>query len=178
MVGTQRVKIHVDADRSEARPGDSVYYTVTIRNTSTTTLSGIQATYAFAPGQLTVLEADGVVYADRVQWTLDNLQADQRRALRFRAQVNADLTHGEVVRTTAIATVPNSNPVTAGFDLRIIQVLPATGLGDGVSPLENTRRFLTPFGGSEGHSAIPAILWTAMIVMGVAVGGKVGKRFW
>lgn len=171
------MKLHVEPDRSEARAGDDVAFTITVRNISSTPLENFQVVYSFLPTQLVVLETDGKVQGNAVLWSLEDLQPNQRRALRIRGTLAQGLQPGESIRGTAVATINGVvEPQTYTSEIRVITVLPNTGPGDGVSPLENTRRFLTPFRAEGGTSALPLIVWTATILMGLALGMRVMKR--
>lgn len=175
---TASVQLQVESDRTEVRAGDAVYYTVTVRNTSQATLDNFQVVYTFSPSQISILETDGVPSADHVLWTVSSLAPDQKRALRLRAQVVASLQHGDIIRGTAIATINGAvQPVSALSQVSVIQNLPMTGAGDNTGPLENTRRFLSPFRGSKGSSAIPMAVWTATILMGLGMGGALAKKY-
>lgn len=154
-----------------------MYYTVSIRNTAAQTLDSFQVVFSYAAPQLTIVESDGVSGEGHIQWTIDALQPNQKRALRVHASVAAGLQHGEVVRTNAVALRQGTvEPEPAAHEIHVIESLPATGEGDGVAPLENTRRFLRPFS-SGSLPALPAIVWTATILMGVGIGVQAGKRY-
>jgi uncharacterized repeat protein (TIGR01451 family) len=57
-----------------------------------------------------------------------------------------------------------------------IVMLPKTGAGDRTGPLENVTRFLLPV--SAGQAAVPAVLWSSMILMAMAGAAKAGRRFY
>jgi hypothetical protein len=65
----------------------------------------------------------------------------------------------------------------ASADVTIVQVLPLpkTGASDYMNPLESTGRFLTPLGATA--AGLPAIVWTTIVLLAIAVGGQVGRRF-
>ncbi len=171
-----RVKIHVDADRGEARAGDQLSYIVTVKNTSDAALPSFQVTYGFSPAQLSIQESDGLNAPGSVQWTVADLLPGQKRALRFRAQLASTLSPGTRVSGTALAIVDGTpEPEASTSVVSVISALPTTGLGDGTLPLENTRRFLTPF---HGGSGLPAIVWASTLAVGLALGaGAVKKLF-
>jgi hypothetical protein len=172
------VKLHVEGSRNEARPGDQVSYVVTVRNVSTRTIDSVQIVFGFPVGQLTVLDTDGVARPGGVQWTATDLDPEEKVEFRMRAAIADPLPQGTVIRGTASALVNGvSEPQAFSTSLSIIHALPATGLGDGTGPLENTRRFLTPFRADGTFPAIPMIVWTVTIAMGIALGGRAARRF-
>ncbi len=171
---TGGLKIHMDADRGEARAGDTLSYIITLKNTSASVLPEFPVTFGYVPAQLTVLESDGTTGAGTIQWIVSDLQPGQKRALRLRIAVSASLAHGEQVRTSVSAAVGTAGPQTASSLVAIINRLPATGLSDNTGPLENTRRFLSPF---RTASSIPAIVWASTLVMGLALGASVAKKY-
>lgn len=172
---SELVKVHIDADKSQARAGDQVYFTVTIKNISSAPLSNFQVLYAFSPVQLTVGESDGVAGNGSVEWTIDSLQPNQKRALRVQAALANDLQQGDAAHVTAVATVNGiTQESTGNYDVRAIVALPRTGPGDNFAPLENTSRYLFPLGNT---TAVPAIVWAAAALLGIAGGGVIGKRY-
>ena len=182
VVAAGRVKLYVEADRSEVRPGDPVTISVTVKNTSSVTIANMQVVTSYLPSQLTVAESDGSqAQPGNSVWTIQSLAPNQKRTLRIPATVAATLIEGDVIRTNTIAAINNVvEPDAYPFQFTIVSQavpLPQTGASDAFFPLENTRRFLTPFR-AGGSNAMPLIVWTAIVTMGVAAGREMTKRFW
>jgi hypothetical protein len=195
------VKVHVDADKGTARPSDTVYYTVTVKNQSPIRIGAFQAILSFSPSQLSIVESDGQNQLDSVQWNVDGLDPGMKRALRVRAQVVSNVQPGDAIQVSAIATVNNfvqestgsaqvtvtsgqapvvQNPSPAmepGTPDTVVMPapLPHTGPGDFTGPLEDTRAFLFPSSG-EGGVAIPAMFWLSVAAVGLGFGARMGKK--
>ena len=56
------------------------------------------------------------------------------------------------------------------------QILPQTGIEDFTSPLENTRRFLTPVTGSEAAGPVAALIWSALVLAGLGLGSACTRK--
>lgn len=172
-----RVKLFVEADRTEVRPGDSITLVVTVKNISSSTIANMQVVTSYVPGQLVVAETAGAQAGNAV-WTIESLEPDQKRVLRIPVTVAATLAEGGLIRTNTIVAINNVvEPQAYPYQLSIVTQLPLphTGAGDATSPLENTRRFLTPL---RAGSSIPLVVWTAVVVMGIALGSSMSKRLW
>ena len=143
-VPTEAVKLFVEADRGEAHPGETIYYTITVKNMTMVPLHDFPVVFSFAPTQMSVQEADGAVYADNVQWTVDALQPGQKRGLRVRMQIATDVQGGEIIRGNALVTIAGAVTDYPSPDIAIINEMPATGGGGFTEPMEDTRRFLRP----------------------------------
>ncbi len=172
---TGNAGIQIAPDRREATAGGLIGFTVTIRNASKTALKDVPVVFSFSPAQLTIVKSDGKNGVDTVQWTIRALGAGQKRALRVSVRVTDGQPVLETIRATATATVGGA-PLSASSDLSLLTSLPNTGPGDFAGPLENTRRFLSPYGPSSA-AAIPAIVWAATIVCGLALGVRAARRF-
>lgn len=138
------LKLFIEADRGEAHPGDPVFYTVTLKNMTQMPLLNFPVSFSFSPSQLMVQEADGAVYPDRVEWTVDALQPGQKRGLRVRMLVSSTIQGGEIIRGNALAIIAGSAVSYSSPDIAIITEMPATGGGEFTAPLEDTTRFLRP----------------------------------
>lgn len=178
-VAASRTKLYVEADRTEVRPGDPVTLSVTVKNTSSVTIASMQVVTSYLPSQLVVADSAGSQAGNSV-WTIQSLAPNQKRTLRIPATVAATVAAGDVIRTNTIAAINNVvEPNAYPYQFTIVSELPLpqTGASDALSPLENTRRFLTPFRGNGSVPAMPIIVWTATIGMGIALGMKGMKRY-
>jgi hypothetical protein len=92
--------------------------------------------------------------------------------LRFAADVHSGIAAGRDIAVTATLTGPGVTRQSV-MTVAVIGHLPATGAGDFTRPFENIRAFLTPV----QAAAVPAIVWAAVVSMGLASGAAAGKRF-
>ncbi len=143
-IPAEAVKLFVEADRGEAHHGDTVFYTVTLKNMTIVPLQNFPVSFSFAQAQMSVQEADGTIYPDRVEWVVDSLQPGQKRGLRVRMQIAQTVQGGEIIRGSALATVGGTATSYPAPDIVIIQEMPATGGGEFTRPVEDTKRFLRP----------------------------------
>lgn len=172
---TGNAEIQIAPDRREATAGGLIGFTVTVRNASKTALKDVPVVFSFSPAQLTIVKSDGKNSVDTVQWTIKALGAGQKRALRVSVRVTDGQPVLETIRVSATATVGGAE-LSASSDLSLLTSLPNTGPGDFAGPLENTRRFLSPYGSSPA-AAIPAIVWAATILCGLGLGVRAARRF-
>lgn len=129
-IGTvELVKMSQPATGAGVKPGDSVTYTVTVRNTSGVDLTGVTATddlsrvlsYSAMQGDPEIVEGGGTVALDAAAQTLTwtgDLAAAQEARIQYTVTVNRDAESGNVLRN--LVTSPDSpdepsteHPVTA-----------------------------------------------------------------
>lgn len=173
---TGTVSVQKFSDRTEAYPGDQLTYTVTVRNDSAVASSSVVVEDNFPTYQLTIVDpGTGVVNGNRIEWRIASLGAFETRILTYRAQVSASLRHGDSIRNSVRVTGGNivNNPTTIS-DVRIVERLPQTGFSDFTKPFNDPRGFLSPIGGS---ASVPAIFWTALMLVGTAFGAQLGKKY-
>jgi uncharacterized repeat protein (TIGR01451 family) len=117
------------ADKSEARPGDYLWYTITVRNNSDTAVNGLTLDDTYLSSDFTVTDAGGGAATDgRVQWLNGNLQPREVKTLRYQVRLGDHLTHQYVVRNTVTLSGGDiSSPVTATAEVGIMKQMPATG---------------------------------------------------
>ena len=93
------------ADRSEVRPGDTVGFTITLKNTTSHPMRNITIQDKFDAQALRML--DSTKPADMrngiATWNIAELQPGQSWSVQYRMQVNPSVAHG--VRLTNVATV-------------------------------------------------------------------------
>ncbi|TSC58056.1 MAG: hypothetical protein Greene041619_835 [Candidatus Peregrinibacteria bacterium Greene0416_19] len=167
------------ADRSEAQPGDQLFYSVTIRNTGTVPARNIMVEDTYDGSRLTVQEGDGAsVNYGRVTWQIGTLDAGQTRTLSYRAQLAGSLRHGDTVRNSVSVRGDNFPGSSSSYEVRIVQQLPQTGAGGYTSPIDSNRSFLRSVGSSPlASGGMGAILITLLSAGGVAAGQIVRRRF-
>ena len=178
-----RISISKSADRSTAQPGDTVSYTLTLRNTGDRAATNVIVEDQFNAGQLSILDpAGGSVSGNGLRWTFDRIEANTTRTLRYTARISTSMRHGDVVQNnvtvTGGASASDSNLV------RIVQQLPQTGITGG--SLRGGSDYLSPVSvrtatRSENESAVATIVtvisWLATISTGVGAGALVGRKF-
>ncbi len=167
------------SDRTEAGPGEDVYFSITIRNVSNAIARNVVVVDNFVSSRMSVAEVGaGLVSGDRITWSIGQLSPNETRTFTYRGKLSPNLAHGDDVLNTVQASGENLSAIPrASVNIRVSrnQPLPPTGLTDNTGPLENTGRFLRPLGGTA--AATPAVMWTSLALMGVAVGGRFGRRY-
>ncbi len=133
-------------DRQEVQPGNDFMLSISIANKSSQVISGLQVESAFPVAKMTVLDpTSGSLDGDRITWTIDSLEPNQVRNIRFMGKANDTLAHGEsILNIVTVRSDALPFPITSTQDIRIVQKLPRTGAGDFVSPLEDGSKFVTP----------------------------------
>ncbi len=172
------VSVQKTADRTVATPGESIFYTITIRNTSQSPAQNLVVQDIYQPNQLTVSDlGSGVANAGSIRWTIPSLAPGEVRTFSYRATVNGGVPFGQAITNSVSVTASNLNgTANAVTTIYTSQPLPQTGPGDFFSPLENTAAFLSPFrGGASGGT--PGIVWATVVLMGLAGGVGVGRKF-
>ena len=130
------VTIRLEADRREAKAGDELGFTITVRNHSDAIAGGLNIETQFDTADFTVLTADkAVLNGGSIKWINGGLRPFESKTLRFTVKLNESLTHGHVIRTKAtLSGQALSGPVSATTDTGIIGSLPAAG-GTRLRPL-------------------------------------------
>ncbi len=174
-VAQESVKVHVGVDTTEAQPGGFAEYIITIKNISRDTLERVQVVYTFSPMQMIVSETDGAGQAGTVQWLVQNLGPDQRKALRVRLRLSDVLRQGDFV-TGNVVVISDATVKFQGSTphIRIVQHLPATGMGDGTAPLANGGYRLRAL---HSSASVPAMIVSVAVMCGLGIGSKLGKKF-
>ncbi len=165
------------ADRQEAQAGDTVYYSVTVRNVSNFAASNVTVEDTFPSQQMTIHDAgNGIVSGNMIRWTVGALGANETRTFTYSGVLQANLRQGDTVQNSVRVTADNLGAIpNAVATVRIIQILPATGAGF-TGPLDTAAALLRPFS-SNSSSTMPSIVWLSIALMGMAAGGGIGKRY-
>ncbi len=185
-----KVGVHLTADRSEANPGDDVRYWIKVVNLYNRDLPNWKIAFFFDPNQMQIRESSGGrLEGDHVTFNVSASRSGQEQSFSVRIHLYRKLAPGEVARTYASMIWDGTiSPACSKHELRIIERPPVTGAGDGVDPVEDLRAFLRPasalratagrpVSAAAKGSPMPFILWAAIGIAGVAIGGRMGKRF-
>ncbi len=171
------------ASRAEAAPGDTVTYTITIKNQSNAPVRNL-STVLDLDADVSVEEAGGGSgNGNTVRWNGMTLDPGEAQVMIVRARMSSSLRHGETVRAEANATSPDlDRPVSDSVDVRIITHLPQTGLGGFLSAWKANQSVLKPSTSANAKSESSAPLSpmgaaAAMIPMGLAAGSFLGRKF-
>ncbi len=166
---TSALTIRLNQSQGEAQPGDTVFYTILLRNASDQPVQGAQVTFQYPVSQLSVSGVQGAQQSDgQMQWSVD-IAPHQQRVLRVSGRVDPSAAQGSQIVTSA--QVAGAATVRSVAVLSILSKLPKTGAGY-TGPLENTAAFLSPMA-----SGSPAMLWFALACVGVTAGSLIGRRF-
>ena len=175
------VGLSIDADRSEANPGDEVRYWIHARNLWDRNLQEWKVAFFFDPNQMKILETGGGrLEGDHVTFVVPAMGSNQEKSFSVRVHLYKNLqpgmslrTYGSMIWDGTISPACSHNDLQIMGPVRLIQ----TGAGDGTSPVENLQAFLRPISAASNGSPMPLIVWMGVLALGVGIGGGVGKKF-
>ncbi|HLD71565.1 MAG TPA: hypothetical protein VI873_03050, partial [Candidatus Peribacteraceae bacterium] len=180
LVSSVTVSVDKQADRSEAQPGEPVFYTIIIRNTGARAVTSVKVEDTYPSLYLTISDvSDGGVNTNGViVWTLPTLGANESRTFRYRAEVSSSAQHGQTIRNTVNAKGSGINANDA-FEVRVIQELPQTGIAGFIGNITGSRSNVSATNQAHGepNPVLPFILWTTLISVGMVGGGLMTRRF-
>lgn len=159
------VAVSFVGSQTEAMVGDSIVYTLNVRNLSDRELRGLQVVVSYPESNFTVVDAGAGTVGNSITWMLSTLQPGQSRTLSYSLRVNPGTQPGDTLSQTVRVT-GGTNVPTAFASLAILQPLPQTGISTFTGELENTARFLRPLGGVSAG-------WT-LVVIAVACAAATG----
>lgn len=154
------VLITKTADKSEVRPGETVTYTVTIRNVTDHALSNIVVDDKMDSPFVGIVSAeDGQTDGSAMHWTIDSLASGQEWSTHYTARIGEDAPHGVEIQnivsvsgdgmdslslaqriiTSRIAVVSNMPPTGAAFDAVFLAM---SGIAGAVQTLAQRRKIL------------------------------------
>ncbi|TSC60636.1 MAG: hypothetical protein Greene041662_187 [Candidatus Peregrinibacteria bacterium Greene0416_62] len=146
------VLLRKSADRTEVRPGETMTYTVYLRNTTDHTITNLTVEDRLDQRYMRVAGADaGAMQGDRIVWTIPSLAAGEDWQVRYTVSVAEGTPHGEAllnvvsvsgegmeeisltqrVTTASISVVSALPPAGAPLDLLFL-------LGSGIAALAPT----------------------------------------
>jgi len=175
------------ADRREVQPGSIASYTITIRNTSPYVIESMTVEDSFTAGSLSVEDAaGGQVLGNTITWQVPLLGANATRIIHYRVRIDSAMRHGQTITNTVTATSPDLAGSPSDTEMvGVVEHLPQTGLGGFISSLNEVKGYTSPHarssvtspGASAGSGALPIIIWTNIIAIGVSGGLFIGRRF-
>ncbi len=183
--GTPDLTIDKSADVTEALAGSIVSYTITIRNTGGTDIASAMLTDDYPETLIAISDPGGATDAGgNLSWNLGTLRANSTTIVRYRARLNAGVTHGTQVRNTA--TVRAGSIVRSDDHLIVVPTPPQTGLGGFLKSFGKSQDSLTASvnGGQNSEDAsgetagnLALIVWLTTMFTGLGLGGLLGRRF-
>jgi uncharacterized repeat protein (TIGR01451 family) len=163
------------ASLTTAQPGDTVTYTLTIRNNTNTTVTNVVVNDTFNTSQLSMQSiGTGIQNGSQITWNLGTLNEGESRILTYTAQISGSLRHGDIVVNNAVMT-SNQGTLTAYANISIIQHLPQTGSAF-TDDIDDGTGFITRRSSSRG-SAAPIAAAASIALTGLSAVGYVGRRF-
>lgn len=175
---TPKVGMRLEADRSEASPGDEVRYWLTVKNLYREPLKSWEAAFFFPRSQVIITDAGGATGGgDHLLFRVPQLRAGEERVYTVRVRLVKNLRPGDTVRTYGSLVWDGTiDRACSKHELVIIGRPPVTGAGDNTAPVENLRAFLRPVSAAQTGSPMPLMVWLGVAVAGVTLGGRLGKR--
>ena len=183
--GRVRVSLDKRASRQEAKPGDMVTYTITLRNLTNTEARDITVEDRFNAGSISIQDAGGGrVIGNGIDWEVPSLGANDTRIFTYRVRIGIDMRHGQVINNTVVARSDDlDRPATDIEDVRILTELPQTGIGGFFSSFRETSQHLRPTSrkatvapAGNNAAAIQFIVWTSIISIGLLGGTVIGRK--
>ncbi|MDD4319852.1 MAG: hypothetical protein PHW10_06045 [Candidatus Peribacteraceae bacterium] len=109
------------ADKTAARPGEDVTYTIIVRNTAAIPLTDPEVDVTLPLQKLTVKDAPGGTATDtRISWTAATLAPGEETAMTYVAAFDPQLAEGDLVRTAvSLRSQSLGTPVTAATEVRV-----------------------------------------------------------
>lgn len=182
--GEATLSIDKSANRHEAKPGDTVIYTLTIRNLSNRAANNVLIQDRFTSGSISIEDAGGgTVAGNGINWTIPVLQANGTQTFSYRVRVGADMRHGQIIANTVRANSPDvARDATDIEEVRVITDLPQTGLGSFFNAWQKNNSYLKPSekvnSQANSSSSAGAGAWATIASVGLMAGGAIGRRFW
>lgn len=104
-VANSTIMLRKSADRSEVRPGDTITYTVYIRNTTAAPINRMVVEDRLDQRYMQVVGGDaGMMQGDRIVWTIPTLAPGQDWSVRYTVRVNERTPHGEALLNVVSVT--------------------------------------------------------------------------
>jgi uncharacterized repeat protein (TIGR01451 family) len=125
------LRLRKTVDLKEARPGDTIHFTITLTNTSNDPLYDIEVEDRFSTSQLVDVTAsdNGTTENGKVRWVIAELSGNSTKTLTVTARVHPDLPHGATIRNFASAIDGNHTTASGGSSTTgVIRDLPQTGV--------------------------------------------------
>ena len=175
------VGVFLESDRSEAYPGESVRYWIKTRNLYVRDLPQWNIAFFFDRSQMQILETGGGrLQGDHVMFTVPATHSNEEQNVTVLVHLYKNLkagttvtTYGSMIADGTISAACSKNALTIASPVRLLQ----TGAGDGTSPVENLRAFLRPVSATSQGSPMPLMVWGSVALSGLALGGRLGKKF-
>ena len=190
--GPLQLTVQKHADRSEVQPGSTASYTVTIRNPSPEPVQNITVEDQFTAGTLSIEDAaGGNVLGNTITWNIPVLGPNATRVLHYRVRVDHSMRHGQVISNSVVVRSPDiAGSATDTAQVRVIEHLPQTGIGGFVGSLAKVDSYVRPVArakvvretttqnnsASASDAALPFIIWTNIIAIGISGGWLFGRR--
>lgn len=169
---TRDLAVALRASHSEAQPGDSVSYTVVVRNVGDRPLAELDVVSRYPEGSLSVDDPGSAAASPgELRWTVPSLLPRQSRTLSYSVTLSPTLRHGDSVSQT-VQVYGGSNVPASTATVAIIQALPQTGIADFTAALENSRRFLSPLRGIGAGSALAFVAAFSALATGGMLAAK------
>lgn len=167
------VRVHVESNPTQALPGTSVQYAVTVTNATAVRLEGLTVAVQFDPSQQSVVDAPGAAQYSpgTLVWSGGIVQPGVSKTLTYTLAVPASIAGNKTLQSLVQVSGPQGMLAQSQVSLDVLRQLPVTGAGDYTSPLPSVSRFLTPIVTASALQAkgLPAWFWAvgAAVLLGI-----------
>lgn len=168
---TPRLQVLKNADKEEARPGDTVAYTITLRNLTDAPIMDIDIEDGCEDGDVTVIDVGDGATVDSdgtIHWHIDELAPREARVLRYRVTIGPN-EQQLVIRNSVTVWTGDGGVLSASHVLGLFRELPQTGIA--VPPVK--------IEASPAPVRTPASMPSALLISMIAilVGGAVSGAY-
>ena len=180
------IEITMEADKDEVQPGSMITYTVKLKNKSNQDLKDLRITNEHFDEKVEVKDAGGgTVDEGLITWFISSLPKGSTISKKYYVSASHNLKHGDTI-TTVSKVWSNSMMGSTQEQTNVITQLPQAGWGKFAQALQNSKKYLStpahaasaapPATISSNNRSASPILWTIIIVTGLAIGGILGLK--
>ena len=169
------MNVDKSSDRQEVQPGETVRYSITVRNNSNRTITSVvvEDTYPTSDFFVSNVGQNGVNNGRSIRWEVGSLARNESKTFTYSATINGR--HGQTFHNSVVVTGRGMNQAGDQNEVRVIELLPQTGTFGrffGGSTLTAS----TSSADAAGTGTLPFIIWTTILSIGLAGGGLMGRR--
>ena len=183
--GDAHLRVDKSANRDEAKPGDTVFYTITVRNDSDEAARNVTVSDRFTAGSISIEDnGNGSSVGNGINWRIPILNVNDSRTFTYKVKVGRDMKHGQlIINTVRVSSSDLDRDATDTEEVRVITDLPQTGISGFFSSWKKANSFLKPSShrittpvAQSGTNGAAGISLTSLMSIGLLIGGIAGKK--